>query len=137
MGINCKVDSAFPEGRMVIKIEEYFRIFDTDHPTKFSFVVFRFVGVWIYKKMFFVTISLLVFEISYTNYVIFIECLNKLHLILAQNSVYNQPMHMLFVFYVMCNKTKRNHFFFSHHIGIIILMFVYYVFRKDVCSYFI
>ena len=109
MGINCKVDLAFPEGRTVITIEEYFRIFDTDHPTKFSFVVFRFVGVWIYKtkKMFFVTISLLVFEISYTNYVIFIECLNKLHLILAQNSVYNQPMHMLFVFYVMCNKTKR------------------------------
>ena len=97
MGINCKVDLAFPEGRMVITIEEYFRIFDTDHPTKFSFVVFRFVGVWIYKKMFFVTISLLVFEISYKNYVIFIECLNKLHLILAQNSVYNQPMHLLFV----------------------------------------
>ena len=52
MGINCKVDSAFPEGRMVIIIEEYFRIFDTDHPRKFGFVVFRFVGVWIYKKKF-------------------------------------------------------------------------------------
>ena len=123
---------------MVIKIEEYFRIFDTDHPTKFSFVVFRFVAVWIYKKCFFVNISLLAFEILYTNYVIFIECLNTLHFILAQNSVYNQPMHMLFVFYVMCNKTKRNHFFFSPHlIGIIILIFVYHVFRKDVCSYFI
>merc|ERR1711997_1425401 len=130
-------DLAFPEGRTVITIEEYFRIFDTDHITKFSFVVFRFVGVWIYKKMFFVTISLLVFEISYSNYVIFIECLSKLHLILAENSVYNRPMHMLFVFYLICNKKKRNHFFFSRHIGIIIPMFVYYVFRKDVCSYFI
>ena len=50
MGINCKVDLAFPEGRIVTAIEGYFRIFNTDHPTIFSFVDFRFVGVWIYKE---------------------------------------------------------------------------------------
>ena len=37
--------------------------------------------------MFLVTVSLLVFEILYTNYVILIECLNKLYFILGQNSV--------------------------------------------------